>query len=949
MEYDSISKKFQYTILTVTFSAIAMLAVLLIIVKYTDCIKECDSITEIYFKEQENIVKYEVDRAVKEIQSDLKTRNQSIEESKTYAIEKYRNIRFPNKGKELGFFFIRSYDGIQWLSVSLPELEGTDVSKRKDPDGITTHDLYMDIVKKGGGYADYSWYNPVTKDVQKKRSYIKGIPELECYIGAGFWFDDINTVIDARKDKLINDVKIYILGLLVVTIIFYLIIYFIIRNISKKIKASFFRFSQFFENAAQHNAMVETSDLHYKEFSDLAQSANKMITERIRAEEDVRVMAHALKSINDCVVITDLDNKILYTNDAFSKTYGYQRDEIIGEKMERFGSSKNPLGVHREVLNETLKYGWEGELWNTRKDGSEFQIYLSSSVVKNVNGETVALVGVSKDITDEKRNELLQKIIFNIAQAANISDDLDGLIEIIKDQLQQIIDIKNFYIAFYNEEDDTFSSPYMMDEKDSFKSWPAGKTLTAYVYKTGKPQLLDYKKIEELNKSGAIELLGTLPKVWLGVPLKIKGKAFGVFAVQSYSNETTYTQSDLEMLKFVSHQMSISLERKKVDEALHIAYEKAKESDRLKSAFLATMSHELRTPLNAVIGFSDLLKDGSERERMLKYAEIINNSGRHLLEIVEDIFDVTLLEVGQVQLQKKDYLLSDIMNNIHEMIEAERLKLGSDVEINYNPEAVNEKIEVYTDKGKLIQILLNLLKNALKFTKEGTIEYGYQKVAGSKKNIRFFVKDTGIGIADDKHEVIFNIFRQVDETLTRNYGGTGIGLFVVKKYTELLGGEIELISKEGKGSIFYVTLPVLNSTREKDPGTMESVDNTNWSGKTVMVVEDDEFSASFLVEVLKGLNINHLLARNGKEAIQIFEKDSAIDLVLMDLTMPEMDGYEATKLLKEKDPGLVIIAQTAHAIPGDKEKTLEAGFNDYISKPILLSELNQILKRYLNN
>jgi CheY-like chemotaxis protein len=288
------------------------------------------------------------------------------------------------------------------------------------------------------------------------------------------------------------------------------------------------------------------------------------------------------------------------------------------------------------------------------------------------------------------------------------------------------------------------------------------------------------------------------------------------------------------------------------------------------------------------------------------------------------------------------------MSSIHEMIEAERLKLGSHVEVKYNPEAINEKIEVYTDKGKLIQILLNLLKNALKFTKEGTIEYGYQKVDESKNNIRFFVKDTGIGIADDKHEVIFNIFRQVDETLTRNYGGTGIGLFVVKKYTELLGGEVELISKEGKGSIFYVTLPVLNSTSKKEPEIMES-DNSALRGKTVLVVEDDEFSASFLIEVLKGMNIRNYLAQNGKEAIQICENNSTIDLVLMDLTMPEMDGYEATRLLKEKDPELIIIAQTAHAIPGDKEKTLQAGFDDYISKPILLSELNQILNRYLNN
>lgn len=674
-----------------------------------------------------------------------------------------------------------------------------------------------------------------------------------------------------------------------------------------------------------------------------------MISERIKAEEDVRVMVHALGSISDCVSITDLENKILYVNDAFLNTYGYSYNDLMGKQIDVVGSEKNPVGLNLDILQETFRSGWKGELWNKKKDGSEFQIYLTSTVIKNAKGEILALVGVSKDITEQKRSELLQRIIFNIAQAANTNIGLDELIDVIKNELQQIIDIKNFYVAFYNKKDDTFSSPYMVDERDNFKKWPAGKTFTAYVYRTGKSQLITKERMEELKKEGEVEFVGTVPKVWLGVPLKIKGEVFGVFAVQNYSDEATYTQNDLEMLEFVSHQISISIERKRADEELQLAYEKAKESDRLKSAFLATMSHELRTPLNAIIGFSELINNDIAVEKTLKYAKTINNSGKHLLEIVEDIFDVTLLEIGQVNLQKEEYNINLIMNSIHEMILAEKSKLNSKVEIIYTPSMQYKDVEIYTDKSKFMQIILNLLKNALKFTKEGFVEYGYE-VTNNQREIEFFVKDTGIGIEEDKKEIIFDIFRQADESLTRNFGGTGIGLFVVKKYTEIFGGKIELESDLNKGSTFRVTLPILSQKVElkKKESEKEALLTKKYKNKQVLVVEDDEFSAELLTEILENMGVKSLIAENGEEAIKICENDSNyIDLILMDLKMPEMDGFDATKLIKEKWPHMKIIAQTAHAVPGDRNRTLKAGFNDYISKPISYIELGHLLDKYL--
>jgi PAS domain S-box-containing protein len=527
----------------------------------------------------------------------------------------------------------------------------------------------------------------------------------------------------------------------------------------------------------------------------------------------------------------------------------------------------------------------------------------------------------NRDITKSKHSELLQQIIFNISNAANTATGLDELINVIKDELNQIIDVENFYVAFYNEEDDTFTSPYMLDENDSFKTWPAGKSFTAYVLKSQKPKLLTKDLAKELLESGEIEIVGTLPEVWLGVPLKIKGKTFGVFAVQHYANKDAYTKNDMEMLEFVSHQMSISIERKKAEEELKIAYEKAMESDRLKSAFLATMSHELRTPLNAIIGFSDLIKEKKSLDKILNFAGIINRSGRHLLEIVEDIFDVTLLEVGQFNFVKKSTPLAEIMQTVTELVQAEKVKIKSKVKLIYKPTKDEKEIFINTDKSKLRQILINLLKNALKFTHEGTVEYGYKKInKNGSSDIQFYVKDTGIGIAKDKQEFIFNIFRQVDETFTRNYGGTGIGLFVVKKFTEILGGKLDLESELDKGSTFYVTIP--NFTDEIVKEEKENIIEYCFADKTILIVEDDDVSTQLLIEMITDWGANYLTAKNGKEAVQICNDNPTIELVLMDIKMPGMDGYDATSLIKKENENIVIVAQTAHAIVGDKEKAL---------------------------
>lgn len=382
-------------------------------------------------------------------------------------------------------------------------------------------------------------------------------------------------------------------------------------------------------------------------------------------------------------------------------------------------------------------------------------------------------------------------------------------------------------------------------------------------------------------------------------------------------------------------------EQKVVEQKLLSALEKATESDRLKSAFLATMSHELRTPLNAIIGFSGIINEDLSKEETISFAKTINSSGNHLLSIVEDLFDITLIEAGEIKIQKQEENLHSILKDINEIIKTEQQIIHkSNLDLNLIIPVENTHLTINTDPSKFKQILINLLKNALKFTDDGQINYGYKIVTyKDKQMLKFYVEDTGIGISKDKQSFIFDIFRQADDSHTRNYGGTGIGLSISKKLVGLLGGKIWLESEEGKGSTFYFTIPLIQG--EQIVKQTIEIDNhkNNFIGKIILIVEDDESSYEFLKVIITKSGINTIWAKDGEEAIKFCEENANIDLILMDINMPVMNGYEATKLIKKIKPHLPIIAQTAYAIIGDRQKSIDAGCDDYISKPIKKQEL----------
>jgi PAS domain S-box-containing protein len=379
---------------------------------------------------------------------------------------------------------------------------------------------------------------------------------------------------------------------------------------------------------------------------------------------------------------------------------------------------------------------------------------------------------------------------------------------------------------------------------------------------------------------------------------------------------------------------------KEVEHELIQAKERAEESDRLKSAFLANMSHEIRTPMNAIIGFSDLLADPSlDSPEISLYTGVIKERCNNLLQIVNDILDISRIEANQIELKENTFALNALIEELY--IEYAQKLINENkfqIVLNISKGFSDEESVIHTDEVRLKQILCNLLDNAIKFTKSGEIEFGYRPVKNN--NLEFYVRDTGIGIHPDKHQIIFERFRQIDESLDREYGGNGLGLAICKAFVELMGGKIRLQSDLEKGTTFYFTIHAEKNIEDKEISIPESkIINYKWKNKRIMLVEDDVSSLTFMQVLFKLTQVELVFVSKGQDAIDLFMNDRNFDLILMDVQLPDINGLEVTKMIKSIDRDIPIIAQTAYAMQGDDVKCIKSGCDDYISKPIDISDL----------
>ena len=634
------------------------------------------------------------------------------------------------------------------------------------------------------------------------------------------------------------------------------------------------------------------------------------------SEEKYRYL---VDNLNSGLAIYSLDGEILYFNKKAIENTGGKLDDYLGKSLlvcfEDHG--QNYINRIKEVAKSDVSLEYEDFLQTINGDKYFYSI---QTRIKDINGNVTGVQVLVNDITEKR---LAEMELIKAKEQAEESDRNYKLIFNSTETANSVFD-KNCNLILQNK----LSQEYLgLGEEDAI-----GKSVFEIFGQEAGKEI--YERMNGVLNTGISEIFETefdLPSGtnWFRstyIPIFDENKTTKSIQVIS-QNITEIKNTQLELIK---------------------AKEQAEESNRLKSAFLANMSHEIRTPMNGILGFAELLKSpklsGDEQQEFIK---IIEKSGNRMLNIINDIISISKIESGIIETNISDVDINDQLHFIYIFFNPEAEKKGIQFTINNNIFSSNFIIK--SDKEKIYAILTNLVKNAIKYTDSGSIELSCDVV---DNEIHFNVKDTGIGIPLDRQEAIFERFMQaeIEDRFARQ--GAGLGLAIAKAYIELLGGKIWLESEEGAGSVFSFSIPInqLNENNVIVNKTIPEVQNKLVSNNLkILIVEDDEMSDLLLTRILSEYGYEFLHAKTGFEAIDILHKEKDIDLILMDINMPGLDGYEATRQIREFNTDIIIFAQTAYAMKGDKEIFLEAGFNEYLAKPLNRIELLLTIEKYFGN
>ncbi len=645
---------------------------------------------------------------------------------------------------------------------------------------------------------------------------------------------------------------------------------------------------------------------------------NRDITKEKASEKEIHNLTTrlelAVKAVELGIWEWNLETNEFNWNEEFGTMYGIiePAPQVPLEMLKKYLFEEDYITTQRHLRNLVStgeKIILEHRIHNPIT-GSHTVISKAVRVTDHI-GNPVKVVGVSYDITHRRQME---------AKLRQSEERYRLLIETSND-LVWITDVNGCFV-FYNQHVEEVTGYAFEQYIGKSYEFLIPEKSRGYVSQEYQKVLVGQKSQIEINVVFAGGVEHTL---WINMaPIYDKDK---VVSVATFARDMSDYYLAMDELK--------------------VALNKAKESDRLKSAFLATMSHELRTPLNAIIGFSSLLTREMDADEFQKFADIIGDSGQHLLSLVEEIFDVTLIESGEVKINKESFDITPVYEKVKEFgLKQQSLFKRENLEIIFDDLSSITPLMVYSDKRRLQQIWEYLLKNAFKFTELGTIKVGINRgFENDKPTLQFYISDTGIGVPIDKQEMIFESFRQVDDSHTRKYDGVGLGLSLAKKLAVLMGGNIKLISQEGVGSTFTLTIPDA-SHEESHAFPSKSKGEVSFNGKTVLIVEDDIDSFHLLELVLLRHGARPVWAHNGKEAVDYCKEHELPWLVLMDLNMPVMNGIDATRHIKAAFPESIIIAQTAFTIKEDVNRAMEAGCDDVISKPIMINKLILLMNKY---
>lgn len=674
-------------------------------------------------------------------------------------------------------------------------------------------------------------------------------------------------------------------------------------------------------------------------------------------EREANIKAIVESSL-DSVWSMNTNYEIEYLNEVFANAFYH----TFGKKLEK---GSNIVEALPDSIKEVWRARYERSFLNERftfvdeiSAGGQ-SIFIEVAVHPIViDGQVRGSAFYGRDITERKRKEFLLKYQADLRELlvelslSFINLPLENLETGIQDSLAKIgyfIGVDRSYIFFYDFENKVGRYAYewcnegiasfidivplvLFDEFEDYLE----QHLQGKHQQTEDVDLYPRSKLRELLKRQEIKSLVT-------IPLMQMGQCIGFVGFDAVRGIRRFEDQELQLFHVYAQLIVNVVERMKKEQQLIDAKEKAMEADRLKTAFLQNMSHEIRTPMNGILGFVDLLKEPElTPEEKTKYIGIVEKSGKLLLNTINDIIELSKIEAGQEKLRLSSVDVNKMLHYFYDFFLPQAIERGIKLTIGKHTFAVFSVIQ--TDKHKLEAVLGNLLNNALKFTFIGDVEFGNYLEDNA---LVFYVKDTGIGIPLDRQKVIFDRFVQADLEITRPHEGSGLGLSIVKAYLNMLGGSISLESEEGKGSLFrfrlpysHIALPVLTPEAEQNA-------NPNMVPLTALIAEDDDISFLVLNKILKKQNINAIRTLNGFDTITAVKMYPDISFVLMDIKMPKMSGFEATKEIRKFNSTLPIIAQTSYALVGDRDRALAAGCDEYISKPIDRDELFKLIIKVL--
>jgi PAS domain S-box-containing protein len=634
-------------------------------------------------------------------------------------------------------------------------------------------------------------------------------------------------------------------------------------------------------------------------------------------EEELRRSTESFSSIFEnsasAICIIGPDTTITRVNDEYCKLSGYTREEVVGKSWtqqipgEEYERIKEYARMRQRDSNKVHD---KFELGFYKKNGEIMHVLMTFAILSN-DSSIVSFVDITEVTKSQgaiaESNQFHSQII-NSTEGGIVVFDPDLYYKVWNPFMEKLTGI----------------SASQVIGKHTIKSFP----------------FLKENKIIELVK---IALVGEYSSIY-NFPFNFPDSGKSGWA----SSKSSPIRDVFGVIVGAVISINEITDLKLTESELILAKEKAEESERLKSAFLANMSHEIRTPMNGILGFAELLKEPTlSIDEQQDFIQTIQISGARMLNTLNNIVNVSKIESGLMNIDIKETNINEKIEFTYKFFKPE--VEGKGLRFLFKNSLPSIESNINSDNEKVYGILTNLIKNAIKFTYDGSIEFGYEKKG---EYLEFFVKDTGVGIPENQKELIFERFRQGDDSLSRTYEGNGLGLSICKSYVEMLGGKIWVVSEVGIGSTFYFTLPYNAVSIETRP--IENIFSAEYYEAAlkkikILISEDDDISSSLLTRTLRQISYEVLHAMTGLEAVEICRNNPDCDLVLMDIRMPEMDGLEATRQIRKFNKDVIIIAQTAYGFSSDCDKAINAGCNDYISKPIDKNSLYKIIEKNLRN